>query len=55
MIEHNGEDPAFPSHPARDRRTAESAIKAVLVVAAVAGAILLFFSVLFIGGYALSG
>ncbi|MGW1374436.1 hypothetical protein ACWD6P_09170 [Streptomyces sp. NPDC002446] len=40
MTEHQGE-PQAPMRPARDHRAAENAMKAVLIVAAAAGAILL--------------
>ncbi|MFH8572419.1 hypothetical protein [Streptomyces sp. NPDC017993] len=53
MTEHEG-GPHVPVQPARDHRGVEAVMKAVLIVAAVAGAALLLYVVFFIGMFALA-
>ncbi|CAM5468110.1 hypothetical protein [Streptomyces avidinii] len=48
MTDHEGW-PQVPVRPARDHRALEKVMKAVLIVAAVAGALLLLYMALFIG------
>ncbi|MGW7453952.1 hypothetical protein [Streptomyces sp. NPDC054787] len=53
MTDHE-RSPRIPVRPARDRRTAERVMKAFLIAAAVAGALLLLYAAFFIGVFALA-
>ena len=53
MSEHE-RDPEVPAQPARANRPVEKMMKAVLVVAAVAAAILVLYVALFIGVFAMA-
>ncbi|MFF8266554.1 hypothetical protein ACF059_04075 [Streptomyces sp. NPDC016562] len=46
--------PRGPVRPARDRRAAEKVMKAVLVAAAIAGALLLLYMAFFIGVFVMA-
>ncbi|UUU44360.1 hypothetical protein [Streptomyces sp. NBC_00162] len=46
--------PEVPVRPARDHRALEKVMKAVLIVAAVAGALLLLYMAFFIGIFAMA-
>ncbi|PNE40093.1 hypothetical protein SAMN05216268_10419 [Streptomyces yunnanensis] len=53
VTEHADNHPA-PVQPARDHRAAETAMKAVLLVAAIVGGLFLLFAAVMIGPYVLS-
>ncbi|MYT18556.1 MULTISPECIES: hypothetical protein [unclassified Streptomyces] len=53
MIEHEDGPPAA-ARPARDHRTAETVMKTVLIVAAIAGALVLLPMVFFIAVFAMA-
>ncbi|WP_157878426.1 hypothetical protein [Streptomyces chattanoogensis] len=55
MAEHDESHSPFPMHPARDHRTAERVMKAVLLVAAIAGVVLLLPMALAISAYMMAG